>query len=75
MFPADIGPLLGGRIHDELNKEVHPALDRVLNMAGGTRFSFPLSAVILSESRTPSHTYRCFDLKPLETSWSPTKPP
>ncbi|XP_023264320.1 prominin-1-A-like isoform X3 [Seriola lalandi dorsalis] len=29
-----IGPLLGGRIHDQLDKEVHPALDRVLNMAG-----------------------------------------
>lgn len=31
----DIGPLLGGRIHDQLDQEVHPALDRVLNMAGG----------------------------------------
>uniref|UniRef100_A0A8C4F958 Prominin 1a n=1 Tax=Dicentrarchus labrax TaxID=13489 RepID=A0A8C4F958_DICLA len=30
----NIGPLLGGRIHDQLDKEVHPALDRVLNMAG-----------------------------------------
>uniref|UniRef100_A0A8D3A8A8 Prominin 1a n=1 Tax=Scophthalmus maximus TaxID=52904 RepID=A0A8D3A8A8_SCOMX len=34
---ADIGPLLGGRIHDQLDKEVHPALDRVLNMAGAMR--------------------------------------
>lgn len=33
----NIGPLLGGRIHDELDKEVHPALDRVLNMAGAMR--------------------------------------
>lgn len=41
---TDIGPLLGGRIHDQLDKEVRPALDRVLNMAGGTSayFSFPL---------------------------------
>ncbi|KAM9850397.1 prominin-1-A [Aulostomus maculatus] len=30
----NIGPLLGGKIHDQLEKEVHPALDRVLNMAG-----------------------------------------
>uniref|UniRef100_A0AAQ4QMU3 Prominin 1a n=1 Tax=Gasterosteus aculeatus aculeatus TaxID=481459 RepID=A0AAQ4QMU3_GASAC len=30
----NIGPLLGGRIHDQLDKEVHPALDKVLNMAG-----------------------------------------
>lgn len=36
----DIGPLLGGRIHDQLDKEVRPALDRVLNMAGGTWWFF-----------------------------------
>ncbi|XP_076147882.1 prominin-1-A isoform X1 [Alosa pseudoharengus] len=30
----NIGPLLGGRIHEELGKEVRPALDGVLNMAG-----------------------------------------
>ncbi|MEQ2281860.1 Prominin-1-A [Ameca splendens] len=30
----NIGPLLGGRIHEQLNKEVHPALNQVLNMAG-----------------------------------------
>uniref|UniRef100_A0A7N5ZUP0 Prominin 1 b n=1 Tax=Anabas testudineus TaxID=64144 RepID=A0A7N5ZUP0_ANATE len=34
---CNIGPLLGGRIHDQLDKEVHPALDRVLNMAGAMR--------------------------------------
>uniref|UniRef100_A0A671W7V4 Prominin 1a n=1 Tax=Sparus aurata TaxID=8175 RepID=A0A671W7V4_SPAAU len=34
---TDIGPLLGGRIHDQLDKEVRPALDRVLNMAGAMR--------------------------------------
>ncbi|XP_049441071.1 prominin-1-A isoform X2 [Epinephelus fuscoguttatus] len=33
----NIGPLLGGRIHDQLDKEVHPALDRALNMAGAMR--------------------------------------
>ncbi|CAN9514597.1 unnamed protein product [Ophioblennius macclurei] len=33
----NIGPLLGGRIHDQLEKEVHPALDQVLNMAGAMR--------------------------------------
>uniref|UniRef100_A0A3Q0SE45 Prominin 1a n=1 Tax=Amphilophus citrinellus TaxID=61819 RepID=A0A3Q0SE45_AMPCI len=30
----NIGPLLGGRIHDQLDMEVRPALDQVLNMAG-----------------------------------------
>ncbi|KAG5845254.1 hypothetical protein ANANG_G00136840 [Anguilla anguilla] len=30
----NIGPLLGGKIHQELEKEVIPALDGVLNMAG-----------------------------------------
>uniref|UniRef100_UPI003AAD52E2 prominin-1-A n=1 Tax=Centroberyx gerrardi TaxID=166262 RepID=UPI003AAD52E2 len=30
----NIGPLLGGRIHEQLDKEVHPALDSALNMAG-----------------------------------------
>uniref|UniRef100_A0A8C5GDG8 Prominin 1a n=1 Tax=Gouania willdenowi TaxID=441366 RepID=A0A8C5GDG8_GOUWI len=30
----NIGPLLGGKIHDQLEKEVHPALDQVLSMAG-----------------------------------------
>lgn len=34
-FLTDIGPLLGGRIHVRLDKEVHPALNQVLNMAGG----------------------------------------
>uniref|UniRef100_A0A672G7M5 Prominin-1-A-like n=1 Tax=Salarias fasciatus TaxID=181472 RepID=A0A672G7M5_SALFA len=33
----NIGPLLGGRIHHQLEKEVHPALDQVLNMAGAMR--------------------------------------
>ena len=50
VFSTDIGPLLGGRIHDQLDKEVHPALDKVLNMAGGTsaHFSFPLSVTMPS---------------------------
>ncbi|XP_010783082.1 prominin-1-A [Notothenia coriiceps] len=45
----NIGPLLGGRIHDQLDKEVHPALDRVLNMAGAvspTRLHRRLSSSI-----------------------------
>uniref|UniRef100_A0A3Q0SE94 Prominin 1a n=1 Tax=Amphilophus citrinellus TaxID=61819 RepID=A0A3Q0SE94_AMPCI len=33
----NIGPLLGGRIHDQLDMEVRPALDQVLNMAGAMR--------------------------------------
>uniref|UniRef100_A0A8C6KGD5 Prominin 1a n=1 Tax=Nothobranchius furzeri TaxID=105023 RepID=A0A8C6KGD5_NOTFU len=33
----NIGPLLGGRIQQHLDKEVHPALDQVLNMAGAMR--------------------------------------
>uniref|UniRef100_A0A8C5GET3 Prominin-1-A-like n=1 Tax=Gouania willdenowi TaxID=441366 RepID=A0A8C5GET3_GOUWI len=33
----NIGPLLGGKIHDQLEKEVHPALDQVLSMAGAMR--------------------------------------
>uniref|UniRef100_A0A3P8ZE87 Prominin 1 b n=1 Tax=Esox lucius TaxID=8010 RepID=A0A3P8ZE87_ESOLU len=30
----NVGPLLGGKIHHELGKEVRPALDGALNMAG-----------------------------------------
>ncbi|XP_049339898.1 prominin-1-A isoform X3 [Astyanax mexicanus] len=33
----NVGVLLGGKIHDELGKEVRPALDGVLNMAGVMR--------------------------------------
>ncbi|XP_016894896.1 prominin-1-A isoform X3 [Cynoglossus semilaevis] len=33
----NIGPLLGGRIQDQLDKEVQPALDRALNMAAVMR--------------------------------------
>uniref|UniRef100_A0A3B4DB75 Prominin 1 b n=1 Tax=Pygocentrus nattereri TaxID=42514 RepID=A0A3B4DB75_PYGNA len=33
----NVGVLLGGRIHEELGKEVQPALDGVLNMAGVMR--------------------------------------
>lgn len=32
---TDIGPLLGGRIHNQLEKEVVPSLDSALRMAGG----------------------------------------
>ncbi len=34
-FLTDIGPLLGGRIHSKLEKEVVPSLDTALRMAGG----------------------------------------
>uniref|UniRef100_A0A674N7M5 Prominin 1a n=1 Tax=Takifugu rubripes TaxID=31033 RepID=A0A674N7M5_TAKRU len=37
MLSTDIGPLLGGRIHDQLDKEVHAALDGALNMAAAMR--------------------------------------
>ncbi|KAM3866970.1 LOW QUALITY PROTEIN: prominin-1-A [Diretmus argenteus] len=30
----NIGPLLGGRVNDQLEREMYPALDRVLSMAG-----------------------------------------
>ncbi|XP_061747612.1 prominin-1-A isoform X7 [Nerophis ophidion] len=33
----NIGPLLGGRIHDQLDQEVRPALDAALKMAGSMR--------------------------------------
>uniref|UniRef100_A0A3P8ZF23 Prominin 1 b n=1 Tax=Esox lucius TaxID=8010 RepID=A0A3P8ZF23_ESOLU len=33
----NVGPLLGGKIHHELGKEVRPALDGALNMAGAMR--------------------------------------
>ncbi|KAJ8385181.1 hypothetical protein AAFF_G00192320 [Aldrovandia affinis] len=33
----NIGPLLGGKIHEQLGKEALPALDRALNMAGAMR--------------------------------------
>ncbi len=32
---TDIGPLLGGRINSQLEKEVVPSLDTALRMAGG----------------------------------------
>uniref|UniRef100_A0A665TGX3 Prominin 1 b n=1 Tax=Echeneis naucrates TaxID=173247 RepID=A0A665TGX3_ECHNA len=40
MFPCvltDIGPLLGGRIHSQLEKAVVPSLDTALRMAGAMR--------------------------------------
>lgn len=63
-FSTDIGPLLGGRIHDQLDKEVHPALDRVLNMAGGTSayFSFPLELrydQVIVSCKLPNAGYSC----------------
>lgn len=31
----DVGPLLGSRVQEQLGKEVRPALDAALTMAGG----------------------------------------
>lgn len=48
---ADIGPLLGGRIHDQLDKEVHAALDGALGMAAGNNICLIFSGydmVVLS---------------------------
>lgn len=39
LIAIDIGPLLGGRIHSQLEKEVVPSLDTALRMAGGTPVS------------------------------------
>jgi len=32
---TDVGPLLGNRVQEQLGKEVRPALDAALTMAGG----------------------------------------
>lgn len=39
---SDVGPLLGGKIHEELGKEVCPAMDGVLSMAGGTSCTYDI---------------------------------
>lgn len=36
LFSTDIGAVLGGRIHSQLEKEVVPSLDTALRMAGGS---------------------------------------
>ncbi|KAK5604064.1 Prominin-1-A [Crenichthys baileyi] len=57
----NIGPLLGGRIHEQLNKEVHPALNKVLNMAGAMRETkealenVSVSLVVLQEGEGRLH--------------------
>ncbi|XP_047209545.1 prominin-1-A isoform X11 [Girardinichthys multiradiatus] len=57
----NIGPLLGGRIHEQLNKEVHPALNQVLNMAGAMRETkealenVSVSLVVLQEGEGRLH--------------------
>lgn len=43
-FLTDIGPLLGGRIHSQLEKEVVPSLDTALRMAGGKTLLVLLTA-------------------------------
>lgn len=35
LHAADVGPLLGSRVQEQLGKEVRPALDAALTMAGG----------------------------------------
>uniref|UniRef100_A0A4W5N8L4 Prominin 1a n=1 Tax=Hucho hucho TaxID=62062 RepID=A0A4W5N8L4_9TELE len=37
LFYRNVGPLLGGKIHEELGKDVCPAMDGALNMAGAMR--------------------------------------
>uniref|UniRef100_A0A3Q2QZH9 Prominin 1a n=1 Tax=Fundulus heteroclitus TaxID=8078 RepID=A0A3Q2QZH9_FUNHE len=60
-FLSDIGPLLGGRIHGRLDKEVHPALSQVLNMAGAMRETkealenVSVSLVVLQEGAGKLH--------------------
>ncbi|XP_032411741.1 prominin-1-A isoform X2 [Xiphophorus hellerii] len=57
----NIGPLLGGRIHVRLDKEVHPALNQVLNMAGAMRETkealenISVSLVVLQEGAGKLH--------------------
>ncbi|XP_014866539.1 PREDICTED: prominin-1-A-like isoform X17 [Poecilia mexicana] len=57
----NIGPLLGGRIHVRLEKEVHPALNQVLNMAGAMRETkealenVSVSLVVLQEGAGKLH--------------------
>lgn len=47
-FLTDIGPLLGGRIFSQLEKEVVPSLDTTLRMAGGNSLSFQLHHIYLT---------------------------
>lgn len=37
MFLSDIGTLLGGQIHNQLEREVVPALDNALRMTAGAK--------------------------------------
>lgn len=45
---TDIGPLLGGRIHSQLEKEVVPSLDGALRMAGGNMNTAALAFTVLN---------------------------
>ena len=47
---TDIGPLLGGRIQSQLEKEVVPSLDTALRMAGGN------THLVTPHRRRNSHT-------------------
>lgn len=35
LHTTDVGPVLGTRVQEQLGKEVRPALDAALTMAGG----------------------------------------
>lgn len=35
LYATDVGPLLGSRVQEQLGKEVRPALDAALTIAGG----------------------------------------
>lgn len=39
LSPTDVGTLLGSRVWEQLGKEVYPALDAALTMAGGKRIT------------------------------------
>lgn len=70
VFPADIGPLLGGRINSQLEKEVVPSLDAALRMAGGNKhththtlcMSFKLNFLLCSCSQDVGPTRLIQDL-------------
>lgn len=41
VFLSDIGILLGGQIHNQLEREVVPALDNALRMTAGAKTNIP----------------------------------
>lgn len=57
----DIGPLLGGQIHNQLDRDVMPALDNVLRMAAGKVKTH--THTLYRRGHTPVHTQTWADLK------------